>query len=385
MQNAGSELPLRFGILFVLFLAIGLLVINPPSPASVPAVATSTASTAAAAASGETSATTTPVAKSTATSSPQSSKKPISEAIKSTSPLVATNTAERIPKPYPTAPLPLAAVNDATRAAIVNILCTTPTGLVRPISGSGVIISPRGVILTNAHVAQYVLLAESARVNLECFVRTGSPAHIRWIPRVLYLPPVWIEEHASEITTDHPLGTGEHDYALLFIAGSADDNPLPTDYPYLTADVRRNIGFVDDSVLAAGYPAEFIGGLAATNDLYSASSATTIKKLFTFGTNSVDVLSLGGIIVAQSGSSGGAAVNMWGYLIGLITTTSEGTTTANRDLRAITLSYINRDITAQTGADLQAILNGDPALETEDFSTRAAPDLVTQLLKILFK
>ena len=54
-------------------------------------------------------------------------------------------------------------------------------------------------------------------------------------------------------------------------------------------------------------------------------------------------------------------MNPWGRLIGLITTTSEASTTAARDLRAITLSYINTDLQAQSGADLDAILQGDLA------------------------
>ena len=46
-------------------------------------------------------------------------------------------------------------LNLKARRALVNILCTTKRGgLFSPISGSGVFIDPRGVILTNAHVGQ---------------------------------------------------------------------------------------------------------------------------------------------------------------------------------------------------------------------------------------
>src|SRR3989344_252919 len=51
------------------------------------------------------------------------------------------------------------ALNEQVRAAVVNILCITGSGgPLNSISGSGVIIDPRGIILTNAHVAQYFLL-----------------------------------------------------------------------------------------------------------------------------------------------------------------------------------------------------------------------------------
>lgn len=317
--------------------------------------------------------------------SPSPVKKPIIKATKTASPATSTETITRLPNPYSTPPLPLALVNERAREALVNILCTTSTGLVLPISGSGVIIDPRGVILTNAHVAQYVLLSENSGLDLECYIRTGSPATAHWIPKVLYIPPVWVSAHASEITSSHVLGTGEHDYALLYIARSMDGTPLPSSFPALVPDVREGIGFVDDSILVASYPAEFLGGLAATNALYAASADTSVKQLMTFTTDTVDVYSLGGVILAQSGSSGGAAANAWGYLIGLITTTSEAPTTADRDLRAVTLAYINRDIMTQTGFDLPTILGGDPVLETQEFTTREAPQLIALLLKQIRK
>jgi len=291
----------------------------------------------------------------------------------------------RIDNPYDSAPLSFTVVNDIARSALVNILCLTSGGLVRPISGSGVVIDPRGIILTNAHVAQYVLLADSGKIDLTCYVRTGSPAVSQWIPRVLYIPRAWVTEHAAEITEPHPLGTGEHDYALLYIDRSIDGSALPSSFSAISPDTREAIAFVDDQVLAASYPAEFLGGLAATNNLYAAGSITSIKQLLTFDTDSVDVMSLGGVIEAQSGSSGGAISNQWGRLVGIITTTSEAATTAERDLRGITLSYINRDIKAQTGNDLTSILGGDPKQGADTFESQQGIALADILLKEIFK
>src|SRR5581483_7670669 len=81
--------------------------------------------------------------------------------------------------PPPSAPeLSPETVNATLRSSLVNILCTTVGGgLFRPISGSGVIIDTRGVILTNAHVAQFFLLKDYPfKNNIQCVVRTGSPA-----------------------------------------------------------------------------------------------------------------------------------------------------------------------------------------------------------------
>ncbi|MBI5457668.1 trypsin-like peptidase domain-containing protein [Candidatus Kaiserbacteria bacterium] len=286
------------------------------------------------------------------------------------------NQALRIKNPYSFAPVSFESINAITRPALVNILCT-PRGAasLSPISGSGVIIDPRGVILTNAHVAQYVLLSQSSRINLSCVIRTGAPATPRWHAEILYIPPVWVEVHAPEIEMKNPVGTGEHDYALLRITGTVDSTPLPSYFPHLPVDTREAIGFKDDQVLVATYPAEFLAAAAQFN-MYPASSVTTIGALMTFATKTVDLISLGGIIEAQGGSSGGAVVNAWGRLIALISTTSEGETTATRDLRAVTLSYINRDLATQTQFDIATTLGGDIVAEALDFNTHTAPRLI---------
>ena len=287
--------------------------------------------------------------------------------------------AKRIENPYPFPASSFDVVNEVARNAVVNIMCLPRAGGLNPISGSGVVIDPRGIILTNAHVAQYVLLSESPEVDLRCYIRTGSPAVIRWTPSVLFMPSAWVAQHASELNQPHPTGTGEHDYALLYITGSADGAPLPAQFPFLTPDTREGIGFAADSVLAASYPAEFVGN-AARNNLYAAASVTTIGQLLTFATSSIDAISVGGVIEAQSGSSGGAVVNAWQRLIGIITTTSNGQTTADRDLRAVTLSYIDRDLKVQSGLSLSEVIAGDPLTLTTQFTRDQLPKLLALLL-----
>lgn len=308
-------------------------------------------------------------------------KKASVEGTKSPSSTTSSNQIVRIENPYSTPPLDFETVNIAARSALVNILCTPKTtGAIKPISGSGIFIDSRGVILTNAHVAQYVLLAQSGRTDLECDIRSGAPATAKWIPVVMYIPPVWIETHAKDITTSKPVGTGEHDYALLYVLSSISGSPLPSSFPTIKTDTRSAIGFVDDAVLTASYPVEFLGGLTAQNSLYPVTSITAIKKLMTFGVSSPDVLSLGGVIQAQGGSSGGAVLNQWARLIGIVTTTSEGTTTAERDLHAVALSYVDRDLKALTGYDLSEVLAGDPKERTVEFSTEQAGRLADLLI-----
>lgn len=285
----------------------------------------------------------------------------------------------RIQNPYPFPPHSIEAINEDARAALVNILCSANTESVRPITASGVFIDSRGVILTNAHVAQYVLLSQDEQLSLNCIVRHGAPASAEWSVEILYIPPVWVEENAKDVATRRPTGTGEHDYALLRITGTLDGSSPPASFPVLPPDVREGIGFLDDPVLIASYPAEFLQGSTQLN-LYPVSSVTTIQELLTFGRGAVDLISVGGVAGAQAGSSGGAVVNPWGRLVGLITTTSEGATTAERDLRALTISYIERDIKAQTGLGFAEYLSGDLAARAAEFNAHEAPRLVQLLI-----
>lgn len=378
--------------LFVLFIVVGTLVFlmhqnatqtPPPNATATTTSQVSAGAVATPATSTPPIATTSPAKVSSQTAVPADKKTPpmSQNALPASAPAAPLVT--RIENPYTTPPLTPADVNTMTRAALVNIFCFSNNGSLRPVSGSGTVIDPRGIILTNAHVAQYVLLSQSPRVDLRCYVRSGSPAVVHWMPRVLYIPAAWVNAHVADINADHPLGTGEHDYALLSIAASVDGSPLP-EFPSLTPDTREAIAFIDDLVLVSSYPAEFAGASAAAS-LYPASTFTTVQQFLTFTTGSVDVISVGSVIQAQSGSSGGAIANEWGRLVGVITTTSEGTTTAQRELRGITLSYIDRDLVVQTGAGLSSILAGDTTAKTDLFSTDQALSLIQLFLKQLTK
>src|SRR5690606_21173090 len=62
--------------------------------------------------------------------------------------------------------------------ALVNIYCRYETDThIRTTTGTGFFVSPSGVILTNAHVAQFLLLEDTSDVvrDTECVIRTGNP------------------------------------------------------------------------------------------------------------------------------------------------------------------------------------------------------------------
>jgi hypothetical protein len=108
--------------------------------------------------------------------------------------------------------LPFSFINEETRKALVNILCTTKFGgSLKPITASGIIIDEKGVILTNAHIAQYFLLKDYQTKNfLECVIRQGSPAKPLYRAQLLYIPSLWVEDNAASIKLQEPKGTGEN-------------------------------------------------------------------------------------------------------------------------------------------------------------------------------
>lgn len=275
-------------------------------------------------------------------------------------------------------------LNDIVRGATVNILCTSKSsGPLKPLTASGVLIDPRGVILLNAHTAQYFLLQDYPRTDsITCVIRTGNPARPAYQARVLYIPPQWVEENRAGIVADDPLGTGENDFALLLINAAvtgADLTPLPTlSFADSDDDIDRTLSVPH---IVAGYAAGFLDGALVQKDLYLSSSVTLINSIFTFDDNTVDLMSLGGSVVAQKGSSGGPVVSQTNQkLVGLVVTTTTAANTDNRDLRAITLSHISRGLQKFTGKNLPQFLNQDLNTYADTFAQNVAPTLKQYLV-----
>ncbi len=271
--------------------------------------------------------------------------------------------------------------NDPTQA-LVNIFCTfTTREYIRTTTGTGFFIDADGVIITNAHVAQFLLMeGTDDEGTTECTIRTGSPATARYQAELLYLPPAWVQDNAAQMKTEVPMGTGERDYALMFVSDTVDGSPLPAQFPALAVDSSLvPVTVKNNQVIAAGYPAGNLAANGASSALYSVQAETVISDLYTFGSNYADVLALRGSVVGAEGASGGPVLNTEGEVIGMISTRGDDSVDGPGSLRAITMSHINRTIEEETGFSLAQNLNGNLQERSDIFARTLTPFLITLL------
>jgi len=266
--------------------------------------------------------------------------------------------------------------------ALVNVFCTLRSkDAIQTTTGTGVFVHPSGIILTNAHVAQFLLLQNTSYFETaSCSIRTGNPATATYEAKLLYIPPTWIQKNAALISKSSPSGTGERDYALLYITNSLTEEELPETFPALTSNTELLSQDVQgQEITVAGYPAGNLLTNGSQSDLLPRSATTTISELYTFASNHVDVFGIRSTIVGESGSSGGPVISEDGRLIGLITTRGDIERDGPSSLRAITLSHIHRTILQETGFTFAQNLHGDTAYRATVFNNTLAPFLTQTL------
>ena len=290
---------------------------------------------------------------------------------------------EGLPAPIIEEPAPELPLRERVENAIVNILCIVRTDeRVRTVTGSGVFINPNGVILTNAHVAQFLLLEtiEDGERDTRCIVREGEQATARYEAELLYISPAWIQKHAELIDAKNPTGTGERDYALLYVS-EALTGELPAAFPFLSPDVEFLAQDIRGTeILVAGYPApDSLQTEKPEIDLAQVIASSTINRLFTFNTGYADLFSIAGSEAGGDGISGGPIVRADGKLIGLVVTRSDVERDGENSLRAITLSYIDRTVVEETGFSLSSTIAGNLPFRGQVFKEALVPFLASML------
>jgi len=263
--------------------------------------------------------------------------------------------------------------------AIVNLLCMDRYGESAS-SGSGVIIDPRGIILTNAHVAESFLFAQWPSPSLEdCYVRTGSPAQPHYRAALMYIPDEYMVSNINEIfqwDAESSVVYGKKDYALLVITGASDPSaPLPVSFPYLDI-YQGGVPGVNTPVFLSGYSAEFASYESLMRSLYLLSSGTSVAAIQPIGSSTIpEAISFSGNIASQHGVSGGAVIGRGGQLMGLMTFLNKdyGQTTGDRVLNAITTDYIQKDFASDNNMTLASYLAGDPVALSKTFLATIAP------------
>lgn len=268
----------------------------------------------------------------------------------------------------------IAAATKSLRESTVNLFCTgTLNGLRESMSGTGVIIDKAGVVLTSAHVAQFMLLK-----TFTCSIRTGSPANTAYQASLLYLPPQWITDNAYKIAEPDATSTGQHDFAFVYMQNTGKTFP--------SSNITTNVPPKNEPVIIAAYPAQYLNGNTVQSDLYISSVASTLGTLYTFteGGKTIDEFSLASSALSQSGSSGGGVARAEdGAVFGLITTQTQGDNTAQRELNAITVGHIDRSLKEFGEGGIETLMSGDSAQKSKDFMTNTAPTLAAQLQKYI--
>ena len=287
--------------------------------------------------------------------------------------IIKTKTDEKMPN------IPTYEIEDV----VVNIVCSQKQGnLINVSTGSGVLIDPKGVVITNAHVGQFVLLEDQAdsKNSMECGVYRENIPTFGYTVDILYISPDWIEQNFNLINSENPRGTGEFDYAFLYITGNT--NPAfkkPSSFPYSEISLNEEYG-EGTKVDVAGYPGapQNIVDIAKAGTLKQDSIA--IEDVFTFSKSSVDIFSTEKTKVGARGASGGGVFKD-GKLIGIISTTNG--TQNNAEINAITTRYINHDLKDTLGLEINDLIQNNLYKTVLEFSKNYGASLAGLLFSEL--
>lgn len=221
--------------------------------------------------------------------------------------------------------------------AIIQIFCATPEELS---TASAAIVNERGLVLTNAHVAEIVRGAGEAN----CQARRGSPADPFAKIQILYVADT------SEKIPDTKIA--QRDFAFLRL--------VEPKAAFGVAAVSLAEAAEGETLLTLGYPSEFLASIAASansNLVFSTLRVDGLADLDGERATAEGYVSKGGLVL-QQGSSGTALFRRDGMIVGLIFATTKGATTAEREGIALTTAFIDRALKRETKEGLLEFIAG---------------------------
>lgn len=313
---------------------------------------------------------------------PVNTNQPTAPIVIPTIPIPPTNT--EVP-PVVNDPVQTRTKEEFLKGVIVNIICMPDEGHgLRGSSGSGVIVDSRGIVATVAHVGQYFLLKDYPTDNSGyCVIRTGSPAKNAYVGELVYLPEVWIRENKTVMIESRPKGTGENDFALIAITGSATNIPLPSSFlaaPFTSSNIDIDEG---DEARVGSYGAEFLTSSQIRSSLYPTIVFGTVKDIFTFEGDQTDLIEVNGGVAAQEGSSGGVVLDSNNRTMGIITTRTVRPDLSLRDLQAITPNHIRTVFEEEMDTNFDTYIRSSTPFELVQKFDAQAGDLLEVLADVL--
>lgn len=299
----------------------------------------------------------------------------LGEAI-STTDSEATSTPEEVEEAETTDDTDTSSITVDPTLASVKIRCLQTTDKYKRLaSGTGFLINSKGVIMTNAHVAQFLLLKDAEALGkTECVATVGTNENDAYSLGLLYISPSWLLKHASLIDSVTPKGTGENDFALVYVTGQKNGEAITKLFPFLppaTSPLSKTIK--GKEVTIVGYPR------LEDKSTPQTIATTTITDIFTFGSGYADIVSLASSTLGHQGASGGPVIDEYGRAIGILTTKDPGTTILN----AITMAHVDRGLKSEIDFDLASYLQGNLDYKAEVFNKTVSPILQQILAEYL--
>ncbi len=226
---------------------------------------------------------------------------------------------------------------DKASSRVVNFFCEYSNGVE---TASGVIISPNGYILSNAHVAEAFV-----NQNYECKIRQGSPAKNIGYAKIVMFPSAYTNSNKNN-WEGHA-----NDVSIWKITRSASGEPITSAFPYYSIDTNY-LPKKDQPLATFSYPGELLGYEVLLKNLNMLFGETIVSEF------NADFIVSGMSLSSQSGSSGGILADVYtnkfaGLIFGVTTTININ----ERKLFSLSPYAIDRVVRNETGLSLAEFLN----------------------------